>query len=66
MQTSREQRAADKIVSALEQATAYIHNKVHRIESPWCPEDWRDCILGQCGTTDGAFKAAQRIMSGYD
>jgi hypothetical protein len=66
MAISKEQRAVDQIVGALETATAYIHTRVHRVESPWVPEDWRNCNLGQCGVTDGAFKAAERIMKGLD
>lgn len=60
-----QQEAVDRIISALEQATAYIHTTVHRIESPGCREDWRDCNLGQCGTTNGAFSFAQRVAAGY-
>ena len=63
---NRAQRAVDKIVAALEQATAYIHTTVHRVESPWGPEDWRECTLGACGTTNHALRSAERIMAGYD
>lgn len=66
MATSREQRAVDTIIGSLERATAYIHNAVHRTESPGCPERWDDCVLGQCGDTRGALRSATRIAAGYD